>query len=303
MLRGLCGKVFSSLEAGMGKRVALNATGLIAAALLLASVGACGDDSDGAGGASGAGTSGMGATGGTGGSGGAGASGMGATGGMGGSGGMAGGNNNVGPSEVCMRVAQIQCAAEADCCDAPGRDVAACESAQRNECEVGGGAAAADPIVGFDQDALADALDELQARTATCDPSVATWAITSDGFLSAFTGTRAAGADCGPAGGDDATLDAIAAALASCQNSATTACLPDLVSGDWTCAARSAAAGPCFSDLNCADGLFCNIMGTCEARKAAGAECDQPNECASLLCAADTCAEASDTQAAYCLGN
>lgn len=287
----------------MGKRVAHNGMVWVGLMMLLVGAIACGDDNGGtagSGAAGASGASGMTATGGTSGTGTGGTSGT----GTGGTSGVGGGNNDIGPTEICMRVAQIQCAAEADCCDSPGRDVPTCESAMRDLCEESGGASVAtDPIVGFDQDALTAALDELESRIAPCDPAVAAWAITSDGFQSAFTGSRAAGANCSPEGGDNATIEAIAAALVSCQNVATTACLPGADTASWMCAPRGAAGGLCFTDFNCQEGLYCGPTATCVARKTTGADCDEANECASFLCADGACAASTDQQAAYCLAD
>lgn len=238
-----------------------------------------------------------------------GSSGSGGASGMGGGGGDGGGNSNdVGPSEICERIAAIQCAAQEDCCDDPGQTVAECMSdliAGCNDLE----AVAADPIVGFDRAAVRAALDELQTRSGQCDPALASWAITSDGFASSFTGTRDEGDDCLPDGGADTSdVNAFGAALASCKNVATTACLP--TSGDWKCTARGAAGGQCFTDLNCQDGLFCDktdaadtFDGECKARKAAGEDCLDANECSSFICKDDTCTATNDVQAAYCFDN
>lgn len=258
----------------------------------------CGDDSgDGGGGSGGAS--------GTSGSGGGGGGGMGGTGAT--DAGDMGDPNDVGAGEICDRLAEIQCAAEADCCTDPGRTVQECEDAMRDTCSTTLvlDTIAANPIVGFDRATLKEKLDELEARTADCDTAVASWAITSDGFASSFLGTRDADEACDPPGGLGATVEDIGAALASCKNSATTACLP-VEEGSWTCTARAAADGACFTDLNCVEGLYCDnsaglFMGVCAATKAAGADCSAPNECSSFLCVNDVCADTNDVQAAYCL--
>jgi hypothetical protein len=102
-------------------------------------------------------------------------------------------------------------------------------------------------------------------------------------------------------GGDAAA----AGALASCQNAATTACLPSSALS-WTCAPRGVEGAKCFTDLNCQNGFYCPNpdlqinMTNCLARKALGGSCAQDNECVSLTCIAGTCA-APTTQSAYCL--
>jgi hypothetical protein len=237
----------------------------------------------------------------------AGASG-GGSGGTSGSGGGGGGDNNVQPGQICARLSQIQCAAEANCCDAPGRDIATCQADVAEECEDNGlDIIPMDPLVGFNAGALKRALDELEERNAECDPTVAAWAITTDGFASSFDGTRASGDDCAPEGGTMmATFSQIGAALGSCMNAGTTACLPTS-DDDWTCAPRGDAGAPCFTDFNCKDSLFCDSSmadtiydGVCTVRKAAGEDCDEDNECVSFLCNDDACAAANDAQAAFC---
>jgi len=255
---------------------------LLVVASVLALTACGGDDTEGGGGASGAS-------------------------GMGGSGGSSGGgSNDVGPDGICERIAAIQCAAQADCCEAPAMDMAACVTDLLAGC-TDLEAVAADDIVGFDRAAVRAALDELEQRAGDCDPALASWAVTAEGFASSFTGTRDQGEDCTPEGGADTSdVDAVGAALASCTNVATTACLPTETT--WTCTARAAAGGQCFTDLNCQDGLFCDkeaattaYDGVCAARKAAGAECFDANECTSFVCKEDeTCAANDDVQAVYC---
>lgn len=227
--------------------------------------------------------------------------------GMGGMGGTGGGNNNVQPGQICARFAEIQCEAEANCCESAGRDQAACRTALANDCDRNGlDTIPMNAIVGFNAGALKSALDELEERNADCDPTVAAWAVTSDGFASSFNGTRAAGESCLPEGGVEASTSEVGAALASCMNSATTACLP--TSDDsWTCAPRGAAGAPCFTDFNCQDSMYCDqtmamtlYEGMCSARKAAGAECEEGNECASFICKDEVCSGTDDAQAAFC---
>ena len=118
-------------------------------------------------------------------------------------------------------------------------------------------------------------------------------------------GTIASGKSCAPSGIDK---PAAAAALASCLDPTTTACLPTSALL-WTCTARGGAGATCFSDLNCEDGLHCpnpsllaGEFGTaaCAPRKAEGMPCAQPNECTSWTCTEGKCQPPS-TQAAYCL--
>ena len=213
--------------------------------------------------------------------------------------------NDVGPDQICERIAAIQCAAQEACCNAPEQTAAECMSALIADCS-DLEAIAADPIVGFDRAAVRAALAELQSRSTSCSTSLASWATSADGAYSSFTGSRAAGEDCLPAGGAMTNdTDAIGAALASCSNVATTACLP--TDTEWKCTARGAAGSQCFTDLNCQDGLYCDqsqntgvFDGDCAPRKADGAACASANECGSFVCKSRVCAAANDVQAVYC---
>lgn len=262
-----------------------NRVWLVLLSVVALSLGACGGD-DGGGEGGGGGTSGMGGD---------------------GDGDGDGDSNDVGPDGICERIAAILCEAEADCCDNPSGTVAACTSDYLEGCD-DLEAIAADPRVGYNRPAMKSALDELQTRASACDPTVPNWALSPEGFYSSFAGTVASGGDCLPEGGADTndTKD-LGAALASCSNLETTACLPTMT--DWTCAPRAAVGGTCFTlhDLNCQDGLYCDATGVddlfsgkCAERKAGGQSCGSDNECVSLVCDSGTCAGADDDQAIYC---
>ncbi len=274
----------------------------------------CGSSSDngGGGGSSGTGTGGGSASG-AGGSAGSGA------GGSGGDSGMpsnmdaglplfdAGGSNTVTAGNVCVRLATIQCAGEQHCCKSPGRDFAACEKAAEDSCKNTAlfDMLSEDPAVGFDANAASTAFAELEHRASTCDPSVAAWAVSPDGFESSFTGTLGAGDDCTPPGGlSMASVHDLAVSLVSCRLGDGLACLP--ADPTWMCAQRAARGGRCFTDLNCQDGLYCDnpnstFMGMCAPRKSAGAACQNDSECDSFTCTSKSCVSGDDVQAAYCL--
>lgn len=213
--------------------------------------------------------------------------------------------NMVQAGHVCARLAQIQCAGEAYCCDSPGRDVAACETKMNSVCAKDGHV---DDITlnmkaGFDATRAATALQQFEDMASRCDTTIGDFGADPDGLMAMVRGTIAAGGKCSPpvTGGDAAA----AGALASCQDSATTACLPSSAL-NWTCAPRGTAGANCFTDLNCQADFYCPNpdlkinMTKCLARKALGESCAQPGECTSLTCIAGTCA-APTTQSAYCL--
>jgi hypothetical protein len=256
--------------------------------------------------------SGNGGTGGSGGSGGGSASGgSGDTGGSGGGKPFDSGSdparNMVAPGKLCQRVAEIQCAGEQFCCSNPMRTKDACVAAQLMVCSqtLALDFAAMDPITGFDMTKSNAAFAQFETLASTCDTGISKFGIGTDGFRGIAAGTRDSGAACDADTKATNHVAAVAAALASCKDPGSTACLPAM--GGWKCAALSASAGPCFTDANCKDDLYCENplqvgMGTCTARKATGADCMLGNECSSFVCASDKCA-ATSKDAVYCLGN
>ena len=116
-------------------------------------------------------------------------------------------------------------------------------------------------------------------------------------------GTLKAGASCSPGLAVDNA--AAAAALASCTDGETQACLPkDALS--WQCAPKaqpvrrasptSIARTVCTARIR----ISSSAPRQCTARKAAGTSCTLPNECMSLYCKGGQCVDAT-VQAAYCL--
>lgn len=212
--------------------------------------------------------------------------------------------NNVQAGAVCQRLAQIQCAGEVYCCDNPGRDRAACEQAQYAGCanDLHLDAVSANAIVAFDAAAASAAYNMLQTLASQCDPMIATYGASAAGLLSMFHGTVEAGKSCRPAGLDEAGA---AAALASCADPVNNACLPANALS-WSCTPRGGVGQPCFTDLNCQEGLMCpnpNLSFgevACAPRKPAGSPCQLANECESIACKGGVCAPV-DAQSAYCL--
>lgn len=218
------------------------------------------------------------------------------------------GSNDVMPGTICARVATILCEGEAKCCTDPGREVSACKTSVMKTCSNTYmlDTIAADDRVGFDADGASMAVAMLDARAKKCDPSVAAWAGSSEGFSLSLNGTLGEGEDCEPKGGaDNASVAELLTSLASCKLSDKLACMPGAMG--WKCAARSAAGGKCGTDANCNDGLYCDNPsgeldgnGTCMTRKAAAAACTDNSQCASFVCASGKCAASDDVQAAYC---
>ena len=212
--------------------------------------------------------------------------------------------NNVTAGNLCARLAQIQCAGEQYCCEQPGRDRAMCESTMRDACMEDAylDAISSNDATAFDAATAAATFAEVERLASICDPSIVRFSISRDGFMSMFRGTAQSGDSCFPAG----TNPAIAAAkLASCTDIARFACLPQSVLS-WRCVERGAAESPCFTDVNCLDGLYCPNpdlkigQSKCEPRKPLGAQCTWGNECESLFCEAGACVPESQRNA-YCL--
>lgn len=213
--------------------------------------------------------------------------------------------NRVMPGTICARFATIQCAGERFCCEEQARPHATCTATLESLCAgtLRLDAIAGDESANFDLEIARQAFVELERRTALCDPSVAAWALSPDGFAGSIEGTLASGEDCMPEGGLSASLDTLLAALFSCQAVSRVACLPD--EERWVCAPPSSRGGRCFSDLNCGAGLYCEnpdfgFDGRCLPRKVAGETCAAASECSSFLCSGGECATEDDVPAAYC---
>jgi hypothetical protein len=186
--------------------------------------------------------------------------------------------------------------------------VEACINNQRSICEDNAMVArlARDTKTGFSSDATETVFNEFERRTGLCDVDVAVFGVSSEGLRNIFQGTKTANAACDPMSATDF------GAGISCRidNGNDLACVPGFPGTDftpptrWTCKDRQGVGGPCFSDLNCTDGLFCLVPETlsqCAMRKAPGQSCAAPNECLSLLCEGSVCVE-TNVEDVYCLG-
>jgi hypothetical protein len=212
--------------------------------------------------------------------------------------------NQITAGNVCARLAEIQCAGEAFCCDAPGRDVGSCVTTMTAGCrdQLYADMISQKSSTGFDPARAGVVFTELERLASECDPGIASYGESVEGLRGIFRGTVAPDDRCGPPP-SLAEVDG-AAALASCTSPETHACLPQGLS--WRCEPRADVGGDCFTDVNCMPGLFCDNPdldlggSTCMQRKAAGSPCALPNECSSLACRGGTCAPAG-VQTAYCL--
>jgi hypothetical protein len=214
--------------------------------------------------------------------------------------------NNVGPTELCTRLAAINCAGEAYCCNSATRTVEMCQVELTSTCQndLMLDQIAMNPITGFDRAAAALAYAELERKASLCDSSVTAWGGSYEGLRGILKGTLAPNSDCSPppAASDAATL---AASLVGCAEPQSYACGFTSLVGAWTCAPKVGVGGTCNTDNNCTAETFCTIAvltttGLCTERKPIGATCTGPTECVSLFCKKAKCV-AADQQAAYCL--
>lgn len=219
--------------------------------------------------------------------------------------------NQVQGGQVCERLATIQCAGEAGCCSAPGRDFAACWQMLVDTCKSGLylDAITGNPITGFDPTRAATAFEQMETLVRACDPGVIDYGASPDGLMGIVQGTVSAGGSCKPRSLIPAALEA-APHLASCQDPVNYACMPRALS-DWTCDPKSGVGEHCVTDVNCQAGLYCPqedptspaLTGVnCAARKTLGQSCAALNECESLACRGGSCVDAN-VDAAYCLGS
>jgi hypothetical protein len=216
--------------------------------------------------------------------------------------------NRVEAGQVCDRLATIQCAGEAACCTSPGRTFDQCKAAQLAQCrnDYFLDAVSLDSVSGYSIDAAEAAFAEFENRASTCDPSIASWAISPTGLRGITQGTLGPGDNCTPP--LDFSTATAAAYLAGCTDGANQACLPGVGGTVWTCSPRAPSGSACFSDLNCLDGHYCDNFSnppaltgsTCIARKQEGAPCAHGQECLTLTCEGGTCVPAT-AQTAYCL--
>jgi hypothetical protein len=167
-------------------------------------------------------------------------------------------------------------------------------------------AVAMDSSTGFDMAKASAALTKFESLASKCDTSISAFGISLDGFRGIAAGTVAVGGTCNPSSTATNKTAATAAALVSCTDPASNACMTAAMGSDWKCTARSDAGGTCFSDANCKDGMYCDNPGyaleggKCAARKAKGADCMASNECTSLACVASKCDDQTK-DVAYCL--
>jgi hypothetical protein len=225
--------------------------------------------------------------------------------------GVAPNRNQVRAGQVCSRIAGLQCAAELHCCAAPAKGLDACQTQLTMACKTGAylDDISNNSVSGYSVPQIEAVLNKLEEYATACDPSIPMWAATPEGLRSIFQGTVAPNAMCKPTGLPSPSN--YAAALASCTQPATHACLftgdgPNAPPQTATCSARLDAGATCFVDTNCKDGLYCANPqmkysgGKCTALKEVGATCTLDTECATFTCRSAACVMPT-VQTAYCV--
>jgi hypothetical protein len=216
--------------------------------------------------------------------------------------------NAVGPGELCDRLATLQCAAQAFCCEEPSRTIVQCEKRMRSGCEdeLYLDDIAAEQSSGFDPSAARAAFEKLEELAAECDPRIASEGVALSGLRGLVQGSVRPGGTCSPPSYPLLlpSKRTAAIALASCTEPDANACMPS--ENAWRCEPLSGADEDCFTDLNCLPGLYCDnarlsLSASCSPRQMAGASCELQTECESLACRDGQCAATDDVQAAYCL--
>lgn len=210
------------------------------------------------------------------------------------------------PTTLCVQLAGLQCGAEQRCCENPGRDLETCQKAVSDACaqNLFLDDIAAIPSAGFDMQLASAVFLEFAQRLSECDVDVSRWNVGPTGIRSIFRGTIEEGQSCKPAQVLTSSKSTQAAALLSCRDPETTACLPQSLLGDWTCTLKGTTGASCLTDDNCQEDTYCSNpeqspLGQCQPRSPDGTACTGSTQCTSLTCVSGTC-QSPDVDAAYC---
>jgi hypothetical protein len=212
--------------------------------------------------------------------------------------------NRVPAGKVCDRLTTIMCAGEQYCCPRNDRSLGACKQAAMNGCTSYLDPWSANPALAYDIDRAEAAFGEFEKRASACETGIVPWVISNAGFRGVARGTIEPGSSCFTfEAGAPITTDAIAL-LGSCAGPESYSCMYDPPSR-WMCAPRSDIGGPCFTDINCMDGLYCVTLGSlskCAPRMPNGATCSSPLACESMNCdyTVSRCVPAT-LESVYCL--
>jgi len=207
---------------------------------------------------------------------------------------------------LCAQLASLQCGAEQGCCTSPGRDLETCQKAVSEQCaqSLYLDDIARNDSAGFDMEQASTVFLQFAQRLDACDLDVVHWNTGPEGLRSIFRGTIEAGQSCKPAQVLTSDRATQAAALVSCRNPETTACLPQTLLGEWTCTLKGPAGASCLTDDNCQEDAYCSNpeqspLGECQLRAPDGTGCSAAAQCAALFCVSGEC-ESPDVELAYC---
>lgn len=209
--------------------------------------------------------------------------------------------NHVPPGHVCERLSTIQCAGEAFCCPNPGT-FDACKQGMLGACQQYMDAWSANPMAGYDLDRAFAAFTEFEKRASVCDTSLMAWALGNDGFRGVARGTVPPGERCLSIDAGATRLEDVAL-LGSCADPESYACMFSDNPARWVCTPRGATGDRCFTDMNCLEGLYCDMarpQSRCAPRKPNGAPCNWLLECESMSCTNGLCGPAT-LESVYCL--
>jgi hypothetical protein len=211
--------------------------------------------------------------------------------------------NRVPAGKVCDRMTTIMCAGDQYCCPRNDHSLGACKQAMMNSCAPYMDPWSAHPALAYDMDRAEAAFAEFEERASACDTGIVPWVLSNAGFRGVARGTIQPGSSCFSFDGGAVTTDSISM-LGSCGVPEAYACMYESPN-NWVCAPRSDSGGPCFTDMNCLDGLYCEAMGSlskCAPRKPNGESCLNLLMCESMNCdmATSRCLPAT-LETAYCL--
>ncbi len=199
-------------------------------------------------------------------------------------------NQPIAATDFCNELTTLLCAAEQSCCtDAATRHAttAECFAAQNSGCVQDVQGPATNSRTGYDPVVARAVLNDLAAKTGTCNPDIGQWFVSHQGLLKMYQGTVQVGGDCTPANSSDAV------SVLSCQVPAVCQLSVSGFEAVGTCGTVRSPGDSCLSEIECQDGLRCDPpedpSGECKSRRSNGSSCDVDGDCESLICEGSDC--------------
>ena len=193
-------------------------------------------------------------------------------------------------ADYCAEYARFACEASETCCP-PLPSLRVCIETLRSGCVRDFQVALQTPRLGYDPALAGQHLAEGRALVANhCSSDIVAW-YAETGVI--FAGTLGEADEC-LADGMMPSLETFFVCAGD------RACSPNVV-GNWTCQRRVGEGAACAYDGNCTSPLFCDgSPRVCQRPRMDGQGCVNPNECASLVCAAGLCVPVPGDGQAYC---